>query len=50
MGEPTNIPIAVREMNLEGGAEIDSMESFVSVNSLFYPELERYYERREFRV
>ena len=42
----TNIPIAVREMNLEGGAEIDSMESFVSVNSLFYPELERYYDQQ----
>lgn len=41
----SNVTIAIREMNLESGSDIDEMRDFVSVESLFYPELEAHYEQ-----
>jgi len=42
--ECANVPIGIRECNLEYGGDIDDLERFITVSSLFYPELEPYYD------
>jgi hypothetical protein len=36
----------VREVNLEAGADLEAMRDFVTVRSLFYPQLEQIFEQR----
>lgn len=41
----SNIPIGIREANLEFGGDLDELEGFITVSSLFYPDLEWYYNQ-----